>query len=127
MDELSIKIGPDGMKNSTVNVSGILTAAQPVPREIVTFAKLSHPPKSLKIEAIEFSFQDKLGFRLWWTGGDLPLLILPVESRGLMNFEGMQSLHSPEGVTGIGFTTYGMPPQKADLAFLLMLDLVKQP
>lgn len=123
MSESSIKRLADGHKNVILNVSGMLTEELPV-TDICVFSSLDHSPKALKIESLVFAIQEKMGFYLWWKKGKETTLILPLEGRGGLGFEGMQCLHSPEGAEAIAISSFGWAaPQKA---FMILLDMVKQ-
>lgn len=123
MDELRIEMNADGAKNTILHVSGILTEDLPQ-TDIVSFSMLAGNPKKLKIEAFVFAIQEKMGFYLWWRSGNDYTLILPLESRGGLGFEGMQCLHSPAGAEAIAASSFNWAaPGKA---FLLMLDITKQ-
>jgi hypothetical protein len=89
----------------------------------VAFAKLDGAPKSVRLDGIVFAVQEKAGVNLWWEREEEEnKLILPVESRGYFNFEGIMTLSSPEGAGGISMTTFKVDEPKS---FLLILDLVK--
>lgn len=123
MSDLSIRKMADGTKNAIVNISGLLTAELPQ-TDIVVLRDLADQPKGLKIESFVFAIQEKMGFYLWWRKGKETALILPLESRGGLSFEGMQCLHSPEGTEAIAMSSFGWAAPKK--GFLLLLDMVKQ-
>jgi hypothetical protein len=110
-----------GARNCRVTVSGFLYPDIP-PTPLVLFANLEGKPKTVRLDGIIFAVQEKAGINLWWLGEDENRLILPVESRGYFNFEGVMTLPSPEGAKGIQMTTFKVDEPKS---FLMMLDLVK--
>jgi hypothetical protein len=123
MAPFNIKIGPEGQKNVTIMVSGVLT--QTLDRaDILTLKDLQHEPKGLRLDSVLFAIQEKMGFQLWWRVGEVYTLILPLESRGTFNFEGMQSLHSPKGLEAISMSSFGWAA--SEKSFMFILDLVKQ-
>lgn len=126
MIPLLSRIVYDGPKNAVLQVSGFLVK-DIVAAEPILLLKDLHPwPKALRLDSIVFAVQEKMGCVLWWKAKDELELILPVESRGKLDFEGMQGLHSPnEGTEGIYMSTFKCT-DKAGYYFLLFLDLMKQ-
>ncbi len=122
MNEISVKVVGEGHKNCTLQVSGILFK-EITNFQILKFADLSHDATGVKLESVLFAIQEKAGLFLNWTKGKETSLILPLESRGVFNFEGMQCINSPEATDGISISAFGVPTPKA---FLLMLDMGKQ-
>ena len=122
---VSTKIVIDGGKNSVVTLSGSLREDIASPSLVLKFEDLAMKPKSVRIDAVVFAIQEKMGVVLWWELDKERELILPLESRGRFNFEEIQGLHSPkEGVLGISMSTFEW---KAPVKhFLIMLDLTKQ-
>jgi len=108
-----------------VKISGQLTKDIELTK-ILMFRELVPPiPKAIRIDSVVFAIQEKAGFNLWWVEGEEAVekrLILPLESRGYFNFEGMQSLQSKHAM-GIAMTSFGVVAPKT---FLILLDMVKQ-
>jgi hypothetical protein len=106
-----------------VKISGYLDEDLPLTK-VFMFEELSPIPKSIRIDSVIFAIQEKAGFNLWWVGGEEgeKRLILPLESRGFFNFEGMQSLQSHEA-KGIAIEAFNVTGTKT---FLILLDMVKQ-
>ena len=105
-----------------VRISGWLDKDIPFTK-IFMFEDLNPVPKAIRIDSVVFAIQEKAGFNLWWVGeGGEKRLILPLESRGYFNFEGMQSLQSKHAV-GIAIESFGVTSTKT---FLILLDTVKQ-
>lgn len=114
----------DGAKNVAVALSGTLFKDL-APTEFLLFNELSLSPRAVRIESVVFAIQEKMGFNLLWKmeGGQWRL-ILPLESRGRLDFESpMQGIHSPEGAIGLGISSFLCVLEKT---FLVMLDLTKQ-
>jgi hypothetical protein len=121
---IEIDVSADYRKNLTVRMTGILTKDIPE-QNIFLFKDLVEMPAKLRFESVVFAVQEKMGFYLWWKGGDSKKsLILPLESRGAFNFEPLQFLHSPPWAEGMSFSTFGA--MSTGKAFLLILDLGKQ-
>jgi hypothetical protein len=125
-NEIYVELPVNGNRNAVVKAYGILSGD--MPRQVlVTFESLVHQdraPEKLKIESFNFAIQEKLGFMLYWRVGGEMLPILPLESRGYLNWASIYSLHSPEGADAIMFESIGWTgPWKA---FLFELDIEKQ-
>lgn len=125
-NQVNIEIPVNGNRNAVVKAYGVLSGD--MPRQVlVDFADLAfqdRPTKKLKIESLTFAIQEKLGFKLWWRIGEDACLILPLESRGYLNWASVYSLHSPAGADGILIESFGWAePEKV---FLFELDMEKQ-
>lgn len=122
---MKITIGADGGKNCHITLSGTMELALSTPVPIVLFRELAGAPKKLRIDAIQFAIQEKMGFNLWWlmTDGSSEI-ILPLESRGGFDFEKIKPLSSPEFSIGIGYSTFKV--NEPSMNYLIMLDLTKQ-
>ena len=108
--------------NCLVKVSGWLDEDIGLTK-ILSFDELSPIPKAIRLDSIVFAIQEKAGFNLWWVGEEgEKRLILPLESRGYFNFEGMGSLQSKHA-TGIAMESFNVASTKT---FLILLDLVRQ-
>jgi hypothetical protein len=119
----SVKILSNGANSLLVNVTGIIEKDMPL-TEILRIAEISHSPRSLKFNSVTFALQEKLGVLLYWKLGEKTELILPVESRGKLDFESVHSLHSPrEGLSAIAMSTFGCNAPKA---FTFTMDFTKQ-
>jgi hypothetical protein len=109
--------------NCLVKISGWLEEDMPLTK-ILLFEELSPIPKAMRIDSVIFAIQEKLGFNLWWVGeAGEKRLILPLESRGYFNFEGMQSLQSKDS-KGIAMESFNLGASTK--TFLILLDLVRQ-
>ena len=109
--------------NCLVKISGWLDKDMPLTK-IFMFDELSPIPKAMRIDSLVFAIQEKAGFNLWWVEGEgsEKRLILPLESRGFFNFEGMQSLQSKHAI-GIAMESFNVSSTKT---FLILLDMVRQ-
>lgn len=109
--------------NCLVKISGQIEKDIPLTK-VLMFEQLSPVPKAMRIDGVVFAVQEKAGFNLWWVEGEgsEKRLILPLESRGYFNFEGMQSLQSKHAL-GIAMTSFNVTMPKT---FLILLDMVKQ-
>jgi hypothetical protein len=121
VSELIVEIPVSGSKNAVIKAFGVLTGNLPL-QELISFEKLGC--EKLKIESLTFAIQEKLGFQLGWRVGEDVRSILPLESRGYLNWASVFSLHSPKGANGIMIESFGWTgPSKS---FLFELDLEKQ-
>jgi hypothetical protein len=104
-NEVFVELPVNGSRNAVVKVFGVLSGDMPR-QKLVDFNDLvwqDVAPKKLKIESFTFAIQEKLGFVLWWGMGEDFKLILPLESRGYLNWASIYSLHSPGGADSIWF------------------------
>lgn len=121
---MEVKIGSDGGKSCQVTITGQLSENLSEPEPILLFENLRNPPKHLRLDGIQFSIQEKMGFCLWWiVEGAPPKLLMPLESRGGYDFEKIQSIPSPEGALGLALTSFKVT--EANMSFLIMLDLAR--
>ena len=105
-------------------ISGTLSKDIFSPLVVLNFADLHPVPARVRIESAVFAIQEKMGCVLWWDTEDGDVLILPLESRGKLDFESpMQGLHAPKGARGIKMSTFLCNAEKH---FLIMLDMTKQ-
>lgn len=126
MSSFSSKVTYDGPKNTVVQVSGYLVKDIQSAEPILLLKDLAPVPKAIRLDSVVFAIQEKMGCVLWWKVGDKMSLILPLESRGKLDFEGMQGLHSPQdGVEGIYMSTFKCT-DKGGYYFTILLDLMKQ-
>ena len=110
--------------NCLVKISGWLEKDMPYTK-VFMFDELAPVPKAMRIDSLVFAIQEKAGFNLWWVEGESAAekrLILPLESRGFFNFEGMQSLQSGKA-KGIAIEAFNITSTKT---FLILLDMVRQ-
>jgi hypothetical protein len=125
---MDIRIGSDGGKSCQITITGELSENLRSPQPILFFAKMSGSPKAMRIDGLQFSIQEKMGFNLWWIMKELPTmqlkLIMPLESRGGYDFEKIQSISSPESAVGMALTSFKVTEKS--MSFMLMLDLAKQ-
>ncbi len=93
--EFKVKFAANSAKNVAVQVSGFLTRdeAHDFGFGPVTFIELDEP--RLKITRISWVIQEKGGLYLWWDEGKT--LILPLESRNAISFDGLKP---PDGWDG---------------------------
>ena len=121
---MDIKISSGGGKSCLVNLSGFIARDFPI-REIFSFKDIEGHPEKLRLDAVTFLVQEKMGFNLWWWS-DEPQLICPLESRGYFDFEKAQSLHSPKGATGVALSSFKGPKEgEAEMSFRIILDFTK--
>jgi hypothetical protein len=117
------QISHDGHKNAVIMFKGILDEQPHNAENVILFENLAHSPKRARIDSTTYSIEGKTSIYLWWvTADDKPEFIMPMEGRGFLNFEGLQSLNAPEGAIGIRASFN----QAEGKAFMVMLDLVKQ-
>jgi hypothetical protein len=121
---MEIKIGSDGGKSCIVTITGQLSANINV-QPILFFAQLNSAPKALRLDGLQFSIQEKMGFNLFWIlTKDRTSLIMPMESRGGYDLEKIQPLSSPEDAIGIALTSFKVTEK--NMSFFIILDLSKQ-
>lgn len=114
----------DGVKNVVVEVSGVVEQGDTI-LDILQLSSLQPPPKALRIDAVQFAIEEKMGIKLWWRGREDDELILPLESRGYFDFSKIHSLNSPRTVQAIGISFFNVPAGGIK-SFLLQLDMEKQ-
>lgn len=123
MSQVEIIRVTDGHNATIVSASGILTK-EDESFDLVHWAELKPVPVKARLESAAFGIQEKAGVLLWWKMPDgKNRLILPLESRGKLDFEGLQGIHAPPTSLGICMTTFGVPSPKH---FRLSIDLTKQ-
>lgn len=123
-NKLLIEFPSDGRKNVIIKVSGFLMETLEW-TDVLTFEKLAEAPKKLKVQSVIYMIQEKMGLYLWWRLGEkIYSPIFPLESRGKVDFDGMQGVNSPEGAVGISISSFNQI--EVPKAFLLMLDMDKQ-
>jgi hypothetical protein len=93
---------------------------------IFLFDQLNGRPTRLRIDGIHWMIQEKMGFNLWWLmgNGNLLELVMPLESRGSIDLERIQSQQSPEGAIGMALTSFKRT--EPNMSFFILLDLVKR-
>ncbi len=122
---MDITVGADGQKNCHVTITGQAGEIPPSPVPIVVFAELAGGIRKLRIDAIQFAIQEKMGINLFWIMGEKEFkLILPLESRGGFDFEKVKPLSSPEGAIGIALTFFKV--SEPSMGYLIQLDMTKQ-
>lgn len=125
MDPLSCRITYDGGKNTVLQVQGVIGEDILEHTRILQLSDLTNKAEKVRIESVVFAIQEKMGCILWWKVGDTFEPIVPLESRGMLDFERHQGLHSPrEGVEGIYMTTFGC--NGAAKYILFLVDISKQ-
>ena len=125
---MDIKIGADGEKNCHVTISGDVDKGLSLPVSILFFKDLRGSPRGLRLDAIQFAVQEKMGFNLFWlleSEAKIPKLklILPVESRGFFDFEKIKPIESPPEAIGVGLTAFRV--SEPGMTFMIMLDFTK--
>jgi len=122
---MQVKIGSDGDKTCLVIITGQLSVNLLKPESILSFKNLKGSPKGLRLDGIQFSIQEKMGFNLWWTlSPEAEQLIMPLESRGGYDFEKIIAISSPPAAIGLALTSFKVTETK--MSYLIMLDLTKQ-
>lgn len=121
---MDIKIGSDGGKTCLVTITGQLSKDLPKPEPILFFSQLNHNPTKLRLDGLQFSIQEKMGFKLWWILEKGLELIMPMESRGGYDLEKINPVSSPEGAIGLALTSFKVTEK--DMAFFIILDMTKQ-
>jgi hypothetical protein len=121
---MEIKIGSDGGKSCIVTITGQLSSNINV-KPILFFAGLNGAPKALRLDGLQFSIQEKMGFNLFWLMPEGETrLIMPMESRGGYDLEKIQPISSPEAAVGIAITSFKVVEK--NMSFFIILDLSKQ-
>lgn len=123
---MDIKIGSDGGKTCLVTITGQLSKDLPKPEPILFFKDLNQSPKGLRLDGVQFSIQEKMGFKLWWIMDEIIhlKLIMPMESRGGYDLEKIHPVSSPDRAVGLALTSFKVTEK--DMAFFIMLDMTKQ-
>ena len=119
---ISFTVNADGPKNAAVVLAGVLKKDFSV-SDVFSFMDLNPVPKAIRIEAVVFAIQEKMGFNLYWKTPGGYEIIMPLESRGYFNFETMQGYHSPRDATGLAMSSFGCVGEKS---FCIFLDITKQ-
>jgi hypothetical protein len=123
---LRVKVNHSGAKHIMVEASGFLSGDTAI--TLLTLASLDPQPKSLRIDAITFSLQEKLGLCLKWgmKGEEEPRVIIPLESRGKFDFSAIGGLKPPadwEGTIILQSFNFSIPPLSERKAVLLILEM----
>jgi len=121
-NSINFEVNADGPKNAAIVMSGIFKKDFPI-SDVFLFSDLNPEPKAIRIEAIVFAIQEKMGFQLYWKTPRGYEIIMPLESRGYFNFETMQGYHSPRDATGFAMSSFGCDKEKS---FCIFLDITKQ-
>ncbi|MGH9439933.1 MAG: hypothetical protein ACRD22_19150 [Terriglobia bacterium] len=87
---VKVRVLQEGAKHAAVEVSGSVSGNSAI--SLFCLKDLSHNPKSLRLDSVTFSFQEKLGVLLKW--GDR--LILPLDGRGKLDFSSVGGLRPPD-------------------------------
>lgn len=120
---MEIRIGSDGHKGCLATISGFITSESKF-EPILYFDKLLNKPPRLRLDAVTFAIQEKMGFNLWWTAKDKSdwQLIMPLESRGYFDFEKAGFIYSPPEAIGVCIEPFNLA---RTMSFLLILDFTK--
>jgi hypothetical protein len=126
MSGLGVKVNHSGTKHATVEISGFLTGNTAM--NLFSRNSLDPRPKSLRIDAITYSLQDKLGIYLCWgmPGEEEPHLIIPLESRGKFDFSATGGLKPPkdwDGMVILQSFNFEQPPVSNRKAVLILLEM----
>ena len=83
---ISTRITNDTNKNCKVQIYGWIGADIPDDKPVVALdlEKLRDTPKNIRIDALWWLIEEKMGLRLWWKPGDF---LLPLESRNSIRFD----------------------------------------
>ena len=123
---MELTLVQDGEKNSILSFGGIVRNVL-VKRPVFNLNDLRGNPGRVRIEAIIYNIQEKMGFHLWWKRGDEYDYIMPLESRGRADFEGMQGIQSTAKHESLVIDSFGPSPDSNDRkGFLLFFDVSKQ-
>lgn len=113
----------DGHNAAVITVGGVLEK-DGATLDLIDWKELNPVPQKVRIESVVFAVQEKAGLLLWWkVDGGKKSFILPLESRGKLDFEGLQGIHAPPDSTGICMTSFGVTSPKY---IRLSIDLTKQ-
>lgn len=126
---LRVNIISEGSKHATVAISGYLTGDSAI--TVLTAKSLNPQPKSLQIEAITHAIQEKMGIFLEWgrKGEQEAEVILPMESKGKLDFSAFRGLPSPadwDGALILRSFNFQLEPKAERKYFLLLLQLEKK-
>ena len=120
---MEVKIVTEGHTGVVVRVRGSLNEKAPLKvYNLIDFNKLNPVPKALKLDSVVFAIQEKMGVILWWRKERGSELMLPLESRGRLDWEAVQSLQSGPDVTGVDMTVFGVNEVKQ---FVFVMDFTK--
>lgn len=127
MSKLNTSIVQDGSKNTILQISGIVDS-QPSLMEVLVFGNLMQPTqgfRSIKVQAVTFLIQEKMGLHLFWTMLDgSHAYMCTFESRGRADFESAGGLRMPEDASGIAMNIFGWP-KDSKMGLLLLIDMDK--
>lgn len=119
---LKSTITMDGSKAAVVCVSGYVD--KPIIERVVDFLTLKDCSRGVRIDSIVYSFVDKFRGYLHWEDKD-DTFILPLEGRGRLEFESLQSLHSPKESKGILMKIPDLGEGLYPKALFVVMDMVK--
>ena len=125
---LRVNIISEGSKHATVAISGYLTGDSAI--TVLTEKSLNPQPKSLQIEAITHAIQEKMGIFLeWGKKSEEAEVILPMESKGKLDFSAFRGLPSPadwDGTLILRSFNFQLEPKAERKHFLILLQLEKK-
>lgn len=130
MKSFSAQVVGEGTKNLALEVRGVCTPSDEGPdglsiAQILKISDLNPVPKGLRLDAVMFLIEEKMGLRLYWTKGQELIEILPLESRGHFDFTRIRPISSPKDIDGMAISAFNIG-QSVDKSFLLLLDMEKQ-
>ena len=106
---IKVKTVADGSRNVAIQITGFLTGTDPF-----ELCKVSDP--RVKLTRMQWAVQEKAGLYLWWDQG-LQDLVLPVESRNSITFDGLKAPENWEG--SLWASPFGIDKPKG---FLLIVE-----
>ena len=115
------EIVTNGAKGTILRVSGVIDKAQPA-QDLFTFEELNSPT-GLRLDSVVFALQEKMGVILWWKTPEGGILMMPLESRGRLDWEAVGALQSPNGASGIMMSTFKVDEPKV---FTFIMDFTKR-
>jgi hypothetical protein len=124
MKKLNTSIVQDGSKNTILQISGIVDSP-PSLTEVLVFGNLRQPFSSLKIQAITFMIQEKMGCHLFWTMRDgSHVYMVTLESRGRADFESATGLRMPEDSKGVAMSIFKWE-KETPMGLMILIDMDK--
>lgn len=126
-DGIKVRILHEGAKHAAVELSGSVSGNSAI--SVFGLKDLSHSPKSVRLDSVTFSFQDKLGVLLKWGNQ----VIIPLDGRGKLDFSSEGGLRPPpetehwtwDGMVVAEFFNFEEPPKSKLKHFLILLELEK--
>lgn len=117
------KIVYDGEKNSVVEFAGYECVKSG--RIVLPFNLFSHNPKSLRLDAVIFSFAEDCHAQLWWATEETELPLVPLSGRGMLDLDKIRPLQSPDGLKYIAIDLWSRQADYDIVSYLIVLNLEK--